>query len=184
MRERSSMGMISLFFRPRDLRNPLTPLCSLSLSLSLPPRTRPHHHVGPDDLEVPDPLHGIRVAGEFFSFSFETRRSKEGRGRNPTLETKLSLSLSLSLFLFLESLRSSSSSPAPWSPASTEGTSCSSRRRRRARRSTRETLSCSTSGGEVSCFNFFLSLFFSFFGSERRENSNPKQKYSPPKQKI
>lgn len=99
MRERSSMGMISLFFRPRDLRNPLTPLCSLSISLSLPTRTRPHHHVGPDDLEVPDPLHGIRVAGEFFSFSFETRRSKEGRGRNLTLETKLSLSLSFPLSL-------------------------------------------------------------------------------------
>ena len=100
--EKRCFDWIELFSIFSDLRNLLTsfPL-SLppSLSLSLPPLstpTRPHHHVGPDDMEVPDPLYGIRVAGESFHLSFlkgdgAARKKKPDARNSPRLSFFLAL---------------------------------------------------------------------------------------------
>ena len=80
-----------------DLETSLTPLFPLPVPLSPPllNATRTHHHVRPDDLEVSDPLHGLRVAGEFFIFRLKKDNNEKEPGTRNSPRSFCFLSLSL-----------------------------------------------------------------------------------------
>ena len=104
--KRKGVSIDLFFFLSFDLERDLThPSLPHSFSLSVPPVSssqrhnsrRPHHHVRPDDLEVPDPLHGLRVAGKSLSFCFLQKKRRQ-RNKNPTLRTVSLSSLSQQTF--------------------------------------------------------------------------------------
>ena len=102
--KRKGVSIDLFFFLSFDLERDLThPSLPHSFSLSVPPVSssqrhnsrRPHHHVRPDDLEVPDPLHGLRVAGEFFIFRLKKDNNEKEPGTRNSPRSFCFLSLSL-----------------------------------------------------------------------------------------